>query len=435
MLCAVLKEKRCFFEESTSFFLRYTRYCSEDYGKIRWRLLSLCFVFIFLQLHDVCVKKKEVETGNILQEEVGMGFTPVIGKSIKKQLEEREELILSRHAALSRNSRGRMRSEEDLISDLRLPFQRDRDRIIHSKTFRRLKYKTQVFLAPTGDHYRTRLTHVLEVSQVARTISFALCLNDALTEAIALAHDLGHTPFGHAGEATLNELHPGGFRHYVHSLRVVDVLENDGKGLNLTFEVRNGIVRHSKGKHDILPSRNSELALTLEGQVVRLADIIAYINHDIDDALRAGILRISDIPSSIIKTVGERHSQRISSMVRDLIVETLTADDGRIHVSDEILEAITNLRAFLYDRVYRISLVNNEFKKAQRIIRNLYTYCLENGLIKRVRDDWKIVEARETWPDDKTAHRKVCDFIAGMTDRYALELHQHLFMPKPWTVR
>ena len=364
-----------------------------------------------------------------------MGFTPVVGKSIKKQLEDREEQILSYHAMLNKNSRGRLRPEKDQVSDLRLPFQRDRDRITHSKTFRRLKHKTQVFLAPTGDHYRTRLTHVLEVSQIARTIASALCLNEALTEAIALAHDLGHTPFGHAGEATLNELHPGGFRHYVHSLRVVDFLENDGKGLNLTFEVRNGIVRHSKGHNDILPIEASQLALTLEGQVVRLADIIAYVNHDMDDALRAGILKATDLPSHISKVIGKKHSQRIASMVRDLIVETLTADDGRLHVSEIMLEAITNLRAFLYDNVYRFHKVHNEFEKAQRIIRELYNYCLENGLVKRRGNEWLTVEHRSEWPDEKTANRRVCDFVAGMTDRYALELYEHLFMPKPWTVR
>ncbi len=364
-----------------------------------------------------------------------MGFTPVVGKPIKKQLEEREEHILSRHAALNTRSRGRLHPEKDVAGDLRLPFQRDRDRITHSKTFRRLKHKTQVFLAPTGDHYRTRLTHVLEVSQIARTIAAALCLNEALTEAIALAHDLGHTPFGHAGEATLNELHPGGFRHYIHSLRVVDFLENDGKGLNLTFEVRNGIVRHSKGRNDILPNGSGSLALTLEGQVVRLADIIAYVNHDMDDALRAGILKSSDLPAEIARVIGKKHSQRISSMVRDLIVETLTADDGHLHISDEMLEAITSLRSFLYDNVYRFHRVHNEFIKAQRIIRELYSYCFDNGLVKRRGRNWPTVVNRSEWADDRMAHRRVCDFIAGMTDRYALELYDHLFMPKPWTVR
>ncbi len=364
-----------------------------------------------------------------------MGFTPVIGKSIKKQLEEREEHILSHHAALNKNSRGRLHPEEDFAGDLRLPFQRDRDRITHSKTFRRLKHKTQVFLAPTGDHYRTRLTHVLEVSQIARTIASALCLNEALTEAIALAHDLGHPPFGHAGEATLNELHPSGFRHYVHSLRVVDFIENEGKGLNLTFEVRNGIVRHSKGRNDILPRESSELAMTLEGQVVRLADIIAYVNHDMDDALRAGILKDTDLPGHLSRVLGDRHSKRISAMVRDLIVETLAADDGHLHISEKMLEAITNLRSFLYDNVYRFPQVHSEFEKAQRIIRELYGYCLENGLVKRRGNSWVVVESSATWPNEKTAHRQVCDFIAGMTDRYALDLYTHLFMPKPWTVK
>jgi dGTPase len=364
-----------------------------------------------------------------------MGFTPVIGKSIKRQLEEREEHILSRHAALNKNSKGRLHPEEDFAGDLRLPFQRDRDRITHSKTFRRLKHKTQVFLAPTGDHYRTRLTHVLEVSQIARTIASALCLNEALTEAIALAHDLGHTPFGHAGEATLNELHPSGFRHYVHSLRVVDFIENDGKGLNLTFEVRNGIVRHSKGRNDILPKESSELAITLEGQVVRLADIIAYVNHDMDDALRAGILKDTDLPAHLSRVLGSRHSQRISAMVRDLIVETLAADDGHLHVSERMLEAITNLRTFLYENVYRYPKVHSEFEKAQRIISELYAYCLENGLVKRQGNSWSIAEGSDQWSSEKVAHRQVCDFIAGMTDRYALDLYSHLFMPKPWTVQ
>lgn len=368
-------------------------------------------------------------------ERYGMSFTPVIGRSIKKQLEDREEQILSCHATLNKRSRGRRREEEDLISDIRLPFQRDRDRIIHSKTFRRLKHKTQVFLAPTGDHYRTRLTHVLEVSQIARTVASALCLNGALTEAIALAHDLGHTPFGHAGEATLNELHPGGFRHYVHSLRVVDCLENEGKGLNLTFEVRNGIVRHSKGRSEILPNDSSQLALTLEGQVVRLADIIAYVNHDMDDALRAGIIEESDLPQHISRVIGEKHSQRISTMIRDLIVETLTANDGQLHISEPMLEAISNLRTFLHQRVYRFYLVHKEFEKAQRIIRDLYSYCLERGLVKRCGNNWEIVVERKEWPDEKTAHRKVCDFIAGMTDRYALGLYEYLYLPRPWTVR
>ena len=364
-----------------------------------------------------------------------MSFVPVIGTSIKKQLENREEEILSPYAAISRESRGRRVLEQEDICDIRLPYQRDRDRIIHSKTFRRLKHKTQVFLAPTGDHYRTRLTHVLEVSQIARTVAAALCLNESLTEAIALGHDLGHTPFGHAGEATLNELHPSGFKHYIHSLRVIDFLENKGKGLNLTFEVRNGISRHSKGRNDIIPQRKSELAVTLEGQVVRIADIIAYVNHDLDDALRAGILKEGDLPAQIKTVVGERHSQRIGSMVRDLIVETLTADDGTLHISQQMLETITELRSFLYDKVYRFYRVHQEFEKAQRIIRELYSYFLEFGLVKRYHGEWAVEKDWHGWRDDKTAHRRVCDYIAGMTDRYALDLYEYIFLPRPWSVR
>ncbi len=364
-----------------------------------------------------------------------MSFVPVIGKSIKKQLEDREEQILSPFAALNKHSSGRHLEEEEVMSDIRLPFQRDRDRITHSKTFRRLKHKTQVFLAPTGDHYRTRLTHVLEVSQIARTIASALCLNEPLTEAIALGHDLGHTPFGHAGEVTLNELHPSGFRHYVHSLRVVDFLENNGNGLNLTFEVRNGIVRHSKGRADIFPKDKSESAVTLEGQVVRLADIIAYVNHDLDDALRAGILIEGDLPAKIRKAVGERHSKRIGSMVRDLIVETLAADDGDLHISEAMLEAITNLRTFLYENVYTYYKVHNEFIKAQRIISHLYNYFMENGIVRLRNNKWETTLDKEVWADEKKAHRLVCDYVAGMTDRYALSIYRYIFLPEPWSAK
>ncbi|HBH28327.1 MAG: deoxyguanosinetriphosphate triphosphohydrolase [Desulfofustis sp. PB-SRB1] len=365
-----------------------------------------------------------------------MSFVPKIGTSIKRQLEEREDIVLSPYAARNKHSRGRRTPEPEDTCDIRLPYQRDRDRITHSKTFRRLKYKTQVFLAPTGDHYRTRLTHVLEVSQIARTISAALCLNEPLTEAIALGHDLGHTPFGHAGEVTLNELHPGGFRHYIHSLRVVDFLENDGRGLNLTLEVRNGIVRHSKGREDIFPSRMGERAITLEGQVVRLADIIAYVNHDLDDAMRAGILGPNQVPSAISTVVGERHSQRIGTMVRDVIVETLTADDGYLHISERMLAAITELRGFLYEHVYRYHRVHDEFEKAQRIIGELYGYFLEHGLVRRVGGEWlEQTENREQWRDEKYAHRMVCDYIAGMTDRYAMAIYEYLFLPTPWSAR
>ena len=360
-----------------------------------------------------------------------MAYTPVVGTSIRQQLEKREEEILSPYATLNKKTAGRRLPEADDECDIRMPFQRDRDRITHSKTFRRLKHKTQVFLAPAGDHYRTRLTHVLEVSQIARTISSALCLNGPLTEAIALGHDLGHTPFGHAGEATLNELHPGGFRHYVHSLRVVDFLENRGRGLNLTFEVRNGIVKHSKGRNDIFPKDEAELPATLEGQVVRVADIVAYVNHDMDDAQRAGILEEGDLPADIRAVVGGRHSKRTGAMVRDLIVESLAAEDGRLHVSKEMLQAITDLRMFLYENVYRYYKVHNEFEKAQRIIRDLYSYFMEKGIGSFNGNEWEST-GQGIWADEKMAHRHVCDFIAGMTDRYAMRIYDHIFLPKPW---
>jgi dGTPase len=360
-----------------------------------------------------------------------MAYTPVVGTSIRRQLEEREEEILSPYAALNKTSAGRRVTEEDDECDIRMPFERDRDRITHAKTFRRLKHKTQVFLAPAGDHYRTRLTHVLEVSQIARTISSALCLNSALTEAIALGHDLGHTPFGHAGEATLNELQPRGFRHYIHSLRVVDFLENNGKGLNLTFEVRNGIVKHSKGRNDIFPANQSELPETLEGQVVRVADIVAYVNHDMDDALRAGILVENDLPADIRAVVGERHSKRTGAMVRDIIVESLAAGDGQLHVSKEMLTAITDLRMFLYENVYRSYRVHNDFEKAQRIIRDLYGYFMENGIGHFNGNEWE-PSVQKAWGSEAIARRRVCDYIAGMTDRYAMRIYEHIFLPKPW---
>jgi len=244
-----------------------------------------------------------------------------MARTIREEMEENEEKILSPHACLSKNSKGRLRPEPEC--DIRVAFQRDRDRIIHCKAFRRLKYKTQVFLAPAGDHYRTRLTHVFEVSQIARTVAVALKLNGHLTEAIALAHDLGHTPFGHAGESVLNDLHPGGFRHYDQSLRVVDILENEGKGLNLNHEVRDGICMHSKGRKEILPQDISELPATMEGRVVRVADIIAYVNHDVDDALRASIIKEEQLPSHIYEKLGRTHSERINTMVKDLIYTTL----------------------------------------------------------------------------------------------------------------
>ena len=357
-----------------------------------------------------------------------------MARTVRAMQEEREQLVLSPHACLSSCSCGRMRPEEDECV-LRTSFQRDRDRIIHSKTFRRLKHKTQVFLAPAGDHYRTRLTHVLEVSQIARTMAVCLRLNEYLTEAIALGHDLGHTPFGHAGEYSLNLLHPRGFKHFIQSLRIVDFLENDGKGLNLTWEVRNGIVKHSKGYGEILPEDSPELAATLEGQLVRVADIMAYVNHDMDDAIRAGMISPQDLPAHLRRVLGERSSQRINAMVRDLVSTTLAGDDGKLHLSDGMNETITELRAFLYDHVYRNYRVHNEFVKAQRIIRELYAYFLEHELPG---GDLHAGCAELAVPanadEERERHRRVCDFIAGMTDRYAITLYTQLFMPRPWTV-
>jgi len=298
--------------------------------------------------------------------------------------------------------------------------------VIHSKTFRRLKHKTQVFLAPAGDHYRTRLTHVLEVAQIARTIACALKYNEYLTEAIALAHDLGHTPFGHAGETVLNELYPGGFRHFEQSLRVVDVLEKKGRGLNLTFEVRDGIVKHSKGKTEILPDELDHLPLTIEGQVVRIADIIAYVNHDLDDAMRAGIVTVKDIPADIRNSLGEKHSSRINAMVVDLIKNTGNTDGERLRMSAAVARAIDDLRDFLYEKVYDAHRVHNDFIKAEKIMRELYDYFLNHD---------ESLESSEVYDDATPKHQRVCDFIAGMTDLYALDIYTGIFLPKPWSVK
>ena len=343
--------------------------------------------------------------------------------TIREQTEEIERRTLHPKACLSSNSKGRLKQERE--GEVRTCFQRDRDRIIHSKAFRRLKHKTQVFLAPAGDHYRTRLTHVLEVSQIARTIARALRLNEDLTEAIALGHDLGHTPFGHAGEAVLREIYPGGFEHYEQSLRVVDFLEKDGKGLNLTHEVRNGIVKHSKGKGLILPEKRSERADTFEGQVVRVSDTIAYVNHDLDDALRAEVLKKSDIPKEVLKILGDSHSKRIDTMVKDLIYSSQEKDLEELCLSGNISSATYTLRDFLYERVYESKRLIKEFRKAKKVLQDLYSYYLEH-----------VDEVFADIPKEKKSdkHRVVCDFIAGMTDRFALMTYEKLFLPQQWTV-
>ena len=341
--------------------------------------------------------------------------------SIREQLEQREHQILAPQAAKSDRTRGRLRPEQE--DHIRPAFQRDRDRVIHCKAFRRLKHKTQVFFAPEGDHYRTRLTHTLEVSQIARSIAKVLRLNEELTEAIALGHDLGHTPFGHAGERVLQSLVPGGFEHYEQSLRIVDVLENDGHGLNLTWEVRDGIARHSKGKHGVpVGADPAHRASTIEGQIARVADIIAYVNHDIDDAVRAGLLKPEDLPRDRTNVLGHSSSQRIGTMVSDVVVRTLEGGITEVRMSDEILDATIGLRSFLFDAVYENDIATAEFKKAAGIL---------GGLWEKVREKPKeFLDQRTIEQEGLDVATK--DFVAGMTDRYAVNLYEQLFIPKPW---
>ena len=342
--------------------------------------------------------------------------------TIREQLEAREAAILSPYACRSAASAGRQRAEAPCT--VRTAFQHDRDRILHSKSFRRLKHKSQVFLAPEGDHYRTRLTHTLEVSQIARTVARALCLNEDLTEAIALGHDLGHTPFGHAGERVLAEMVPGGFRHVIQSVRVVEVLEKDGAGLNLTVEVRDGIGCHSKGRGPLLDP--AQLATTLEGRIVRLADIIAYVNHDLDDAVRAGLVEGEDVPSEIVAVLGDSHSRRIDTMVCDMINASLAVGGGEIRLSTEVATAIPALRDWLFANVYRAAPVHADFVKASRILRELFAYFMQH-------QDELAVFGGDRFPGDPL-EVSVADFIAGMTDRYAMNLYRKLFLPEPWKI-
>lgn len=325
---------------------------------------------------------------------------------IREQQEEWEAGWLAPGASLSAASRGRQRPETPC--PIRTEFQRDRDRIIHCKAFRRLKHKTQVFIAPEGDHFRTRLTHTLEVAQIARTIARALRLNEDLTEAIALGHDLGHTPFGHAGEEALNAVYPPGFRHHEQSLRVVEVLED----LNLTWEVRDGILCHT----------GPQEPQTLEGQIVRLADRIAYINHDIDDALRGGVLRATDLPADCLAVLGWDHRSRINTMVSD-VVDQGTA--GGIRMSAAVQQATDALRAFLFERVYIGSLAKAEEGKARELVKSLYRYYVEHP---------EEIPARAGAAEDDAARRAV-DYIAGMTDTYAVNRYMALYVPGPFPLR
>ena len=333
--------------------------------------------------------------------------------TLREQLQEREEAVLAPLACRSSQSRGRARPEEECA--VRTPFQRDTDRIVYSKAFRRLKHKTQVFLQPEGDHYRTRMTHTLEVSRIARTMARGLGLNEDLTEAAALAHDLGHTPFGHAGERALSRMVEGGFRHYEQSLRVVDRLENGGAGLNLCHEVRSGILCHTTGP----------VADTLEGQLVRFADKIAYINHDIDDAMRGGIIAPIDIPIHISQTLGFTHGERIETLTMDIIRES--GEGMLIRQSGPVAKAMAELKEFMFRSVYFNPLAKGEEGKAEDMICLLYEYyCRHEDKLPPEYQDILVREGRE---------RAVLDYIAGMTDTYAVERFSSLFIPKGWVVK
>jgi len=341
---------------------------------------------------------------------------------------------LSPHAAKSALSKGRKVPEPKC--PIRTDFQRDRDRILHSKAFRRLMHKTQVFIAPRGDHYRTRLTHTLEVAQIARTICRALRLNEDLAEAIALGHDLGHPPFGHEGEEALDKAYQkydpdARFHHYEQSLRVVEVLENEGRGLNLTYEVLDGIGYHSKGKKDLAlelsEGDDEHLPSTLEGQVVRIADRIAYVNHDLDDAIRAGILTLDDVPQQILDVLGRNHSQRITTLVWDIIEQGI--DDEKLKMSQKVLKALNDLKDFLFERVYlNAKQVKAEASKCWVVIERLFDYYMQHP------DELPIGPPDKKSLSQKELARIVCDYIAGMTDRYAIDLFSRLFVPQGWQV-
>ncbi len=330
--------------------------------------------------------------------------------TVREQTENIELETLSKFACTAVSHSKRSNAEEDC--SYRTCFQRDRDRILHCNAFQRLKHKTQVFISPVGDHYRTRLTHTLEVSQVARTISRALRLNEDLTEAIALGHDLGHSPFGHSGEAILNEICPYGFKHYLQSVRVVEYIENDGNGLNLTHVVKNGIACHTNG-----------IASTKEGNIVRLADKIAYINHDVEDAVRAGILKQSDLPQNVIDVLGDTKSKRITTLVSSVIENGA----GNIGMHSHIKDAHDELRNFLFARVYVNSVAKKEEKKAKDLVERLYIYFRKHS--DKLPDEYKKI--MEQYDKD----RAICDYISGMSDGYAVDLYHELFIPTFWSRR
>ena len=335
--------------------------------------------------------------------------------TIREELEKLEHEHLDKRAAFADETKGRLHPEEEKTEDVRTAYQRDTDKIVHSKSFRRLMHKTQVFLSPEGDHYRTRMTHTLEVTRIARTIAKALNLNEDLAEAIAMGHDLGHTPFGHAGEVALSEAMGQPFRHNEQSLRVVDILENDGAGLNLTYEVRMGILGHT----------GPRIPETMEGQIVRWADRMAYVNHDIDDAIRAGILATTDIPKTVLKTLGVTHSARINTLVCDMI--TASREEGKILLSPQVEKALQELREFMFERVYRNPVAKGEEAKAREMLKRLYEHYYTHP--EAIPEDFQPQMSLEGM------ERTVCDYIAGMTDNYAVDKYTELFIPSGWQVR
>jgi len=348
--------------------------------------------------------------------------------SIREEFEKREQSFMSPFGCLSSESRGREKAEKSC--PIRTAFQLDRERIVYSNAFRRLKRKTQVFLSPLGDHYRTRLTHTLEVAQIARSVTRAMRLNEDLAEAVALGHDLGHTPFGHSGETALKEIYSPTFSHNDQSLRVVDVLERNGRGLNLTYEVRDGILKHSKGYGKIIPDDPEELACTIEGRIVRIADIIAYLNHDLDDAIRSGVIRANQVPDTCVKILGKTHSERARNMIKDLVFSTYMQNGELcLNMSDEVYAAMTLLRQFLYENVYRSPQVHKEFIKAKNILTELYIYFMSNPA--KLKSGLADMEMKTFRHNNGSDPRIVCDFIASMTDRYALDIYSRIFFPSP----
>jgi dGTPase len=380
-------------------------------------LLNAVFYSIFIKLQYGFMKA--------LQKNV---TAPGSDLSIRAIFQNRERDFLSPYGTPSQQAS--RRTPETAVCSIRTPFQLDRDRIVYSNSFRRLKYKTQVFLSPLGDHYRTRLTHTLEVSEIARNIARAMRLNEDLAEAVALGHDLGHTPFGHAGETALTEIHSPHFTHSHQSLRVVDTLENRGRGLNLTREVRDGILKHSKGFGNIIPAEPGETAVTLEGRIVRVADIMAYLNHDLDDALRGKVVTLDEVPDICIRKLGKSHSVRASTMIENLVTHS-GPKNGKfvLDMGQDIFGAMTILRKFLYEKVYRSPEVHNEFIKAKKIIEGLYLHFTRHP--DHLQQELEKMEMAPWDAEKNSLKRSICDVIASMTDRYAIEIYSKLFLPNP----